>query len=200
MKPLMAAITAFAAPFCVLNAEDFFYAEHHSVGRGSLHLVVPWIVQVDEGMIVYTGAFGEQGGTYFDQWFTLELELPFPLIAISEYRVADTPEAPEGTVLFVSSWNSTGYLEGELETEVLDSFDTNRNAGWVDSLTLGWLYMPNYPWVFSPQLGWLSVTNGSPAWYAMTFICFSPEQGWLLVPEATPGWYFSYETGEWKSV
>lgn len=117
------------------------------------------------------------------QTLMASIEMDYPSIALKEIEVFRADD--EWSVL---------WQNGKVE----NSYNPDFGTGWVDSQTLGLIFIRLYPWVFHPELGWLFIRESAISnQYELSFWFHSPEHGWMW---KTPSMdrYYHHDSGTFR--
>jgi hypothetical protein len=178
----------------ILHIEKFY-----AIGRGDWKVLVPEIYQSDNGVVVAYVLKGYPGNTYFDKWWVGQYEVSFPTIAITEkIEYSGWNESMEHRDEEVLHRGPYSYYDTSDPTHPT-SYDYQRNGGWVNSYTMGWINIKEYPWIWDSKAGWTYIFQGEPVWHEMSWYGYSIEHGWMFLAEGAPGWYYLYLPKEGKN-
>lgn len=94
------------------------------------------------------------------------------------------------------------------EFEAIGKYDYDLGTGWIHhrkgldgcvepktGVSMGWLYVQDYPWVYFWNRGWRYVEEAGIAWNANAWWMYEPGTGWLWTTRQIYPWIFRPESG-----
>ena len=169
-------------------------------GKAFVRVLVPKIIQTEEGITIVTAIATDSGPTFINQWFNQNHNVNFPTIAVSN-RVdladwSDEFELPDGKIVF----EGAQHFFDNTNPELPNHYEIDRNGGWVNSSVLGWTNLLHYPWVYEPSIGWTYLLQSEPVWHGMGWYGYSVERGLIFIAEVVPDLVFVFEEEIWMAI